>query len=74
MIVAANRNAFGTSCARCRSYLIAPIRSHYMHDRTASHDWYCECCDLTFSTSTRFKSEAQVQACASSLGDEKAAA
>lgn len=54
MIVAANRNAFGTSCARCRSHLIAPIRSNYLHERIVKHEWYCECCDLTFATSARF--------------------
>lgn len=74
MIVAANRNAFGTSCARCRNYLIAPIRSHFVDDRIVSHEWYCECCDLTFSTATRCKSEAQVLPRDPSVGDERAAA
>jgi hypothetical protein len=74
MIVAANRTAFGTSCARCRSYLIAPIRSQFVDDRVVSHEWYCECCDLTFAKATRCKGEAQVLSCDPSVGDEKAAA
>jgi len=74
MIVAANRSAFGSSCTRCRSYLIAPIRSHFVEDRIVSHAWYCECCDLTFSTATRCKGEAQVLARDPSVGDQKAAA
>jgi len=74
MIVAANRSAFGTSCTRCRSYLIAPIRSHYVHDRIVSHEWYCECCDLTFSTATFCKSEAQARLGEPAPASEKAAA
>lgn len=74
MIVAANRSAFGTSCTRCRSYLIAPVRSHYTHERVVSHEWYCECCDLTFATSTRCTSDVQVTIGEPSSADEKAAA
>ena len=74
MNVAANRNVFGTSCARCRSHVVAPIRSNYMHDRIVSHEWYCECCDLTFSTSTRFNAEGFIHLREACTEDEKAAA
>jgi hypothetical protein len=43
-------------------------------DRVVSHEWYCECCDLTFAKATRCKGEAQVLSCDPSVGDEKAAA
>jgi hypothetical protein len=45
-----------------------------VEDRIVSHEWYCECCDLTFSTATRCKGEAQVLARDPSVGDQKAAA
>ena len=74
MIVSAKRKAFGTSCVGCRINLIAPVRSTYVHDRLVNNDWYCECCDLTFTTSTGVTNEASVHLRECSTGDEKAAA
>jgi hypothetical protein len=60
MIVRFGCSTFGMSCVGCKIYLIAPISSTYRSEKLVSSEWYCECCDLTFSTINRLPIEAKL--------------
>lgn len=69
MIVRVGCSTLGMPCAGCKIHLMAPLRSTYRGESLVSSEWYCECCDLTFSTTSRVGSEAKL----ASPGDPVAA-
>ncbi len=47
-----NDNVLGVTCVRCRFRLTS---RDGLHSRGVS-EWYCECCDLSFTTSVNLSS------------------